>query len=161
MRWLGVCCACGCGPYTAQAPAADAQLSEIRNDSLVLRASTIVRNEPIKIVRTQITVLNALDRAVTLFVTGGCPVTIQILASPPPSGRPVWDSDRARSSMGCALNLVETRIPRGESRLFVREVETTEVLGDSLSSGRYYVVAHLELVPHPITLYAGEFTLSR
>jgi len=69
--------------------------------------------------------------------------------------------------MGCALSMLRARIEPGESRVFVREADKTEILGDSLPSGRYYVLAQLDLwsqadfTPVPVTLFAGELILSK
>jgi hypothetical protein len=63
--------------------------------------------------------------------------------------------------MGCAASMLRARIEAGESRVFVREVELAEILGDSLRVGRYYVSSQLDLTPAPVTLYAGELVLSK
>jgi hypothetical protein len=158
---LALYSACGTGPYFVPTPTSDAQSGEMRTDSLIFRAATHIRDEPRDIVQTEITVINSSQHLVTLLVPGGCPVIFQLLTSPPPGGREVWDSRKTRSSMGCALSLLVTRISRGESRVFVRQVEKAEILGDSLPPGRYFVRSQLDLDPVPITLYAGELTLSR
>jgi len=158
---LTLCSACGAGPYSVPTSTSDAQIHEMRTDSLIFRAATYIRDEPRDIVQTEITVINSSQRLVTLLVPGGCPVILQLLTSAPPGGREVWDSRKARSSMGCALSLLVTPIEPGESRVFIRQVGKAEILGDSLPAGRYFVRSQLDLDPVPITLYAGELTLSR
>jgi hypothetical protein len=69
--------------------------------------------------------------------------------------------------MGCASSMLRARIEPGQSRVFSRDAEKTEILGDSLPSGRYYVLAQLDLwsqadfTPVPVTLFAGELILSK
>lgn len=155
------CCACGAGLNSGPVPASERQSSEVRTDSLTFRARTILQSQQTEVVRTEVTATNSSDRVVSLLVPGGCPVIVQLLSSHPPNGRTVWDSQKSRSSMGCALSLVQVRIMPGESRVFVREVEKTEILGDSLPSRRYFFQAQLDLDPVPITLYAGELALSK
>jgi hypothetical protein len=149
-----------CGTQVVASPAASLN-AEIRTDSLVFHADAVVLH-PSEIVRAQVTVSNPSHHASTLFVAGGCPVIFQLLSSVPPNGRTVWDSRKTRSSMGCAASMLRARIEPGESRVFVREVELTEILGDSLRVGRYYVSSQLDLWPGPaVTLYAGELVLSK
>ena len=156
--------ACGAQVVSSPGPSLN---SEIRTDSIVFRAAAVVLHGPAEMVRAEVTVSNRGPRASTLLVAGGCPVIFQLLTNPPPNARTVWDSRKARSSMGCAASLLRARIEPGESRVFVREAEKKEILGDSLPAGRYYVLSQLDLWSQldltavPVTLFAGELILSK
>ena len=156
-----LCLACGSGPYLIPGPTADGVLGGVSNDSLSLRAALVVANEPYRLLRVEVTTQNKLDRPVMLFVPGGCPVILQLFSDPPPSGRQLWDSRGARSSRGCALSLVQVRIDAIQSKVFMREVDRSEVLGDSLPAGRYFVRAQLDIQPSAIIVDAGEVSLSK
>jgi len=158
---LAAFCACGRGHYAVPTNATDTQEREIKTDSLTFRAAMLVGNQSPRIVRAEITVLNTGERPIALLVPGGCPVAFQLFKTPPSEGRQVWDSRRARSSMGCALSLVPASIDPGHSQVFGREDEIADVLGDSLPAARYYVRSLLRLDQDSITLYAGEVTLSK
>src|SRR3954471_6857948 len=140
-----LCPACGSNPYLIHGPSGDVRTDDITNDSLALRGAVMVRNDPYRLMRVEITAINRLDRAVTLTVPGGCPVAFQVLTAAPPGGRIAWDSRYASSSLGCVLSTVQIRIAPRESKVFVRELERAGVLGDSLVAGSYYVRAQLDL----------------
>ena len=158
---IALCSACGSGPYVIPAPASDTRAGDVTNDSLTLRAAVVSQNEPYNLMRVEVTALNKLNRPVFLQVPGGCPVAIQVLSAPPPTGQVVWDSHYARSSLGCVLSVVQRRIDPGESKVFSREIARGDVLGDSLAAGRYYVRAMLDLDPRAISVDAGEVSLSK
>ena len=125
---IAACFACGSGPYVIPGPTSEARVVGVSNDSLALRAAAVIDDKPYRLLRVEVTAQNKLDRAVMLFVPGGCPVILQVLTDAPPSGRRVWDSRDARSSRGCALSLEQVRIDPRQSKVFVREVERSEVL---------------------------------
>lgn len=149
-----------CGTRMVSSPTASLH-SEVRTDSLVFHADAVVLH-PSEIVRARVTVTNTSPHASTIFVAGGCPVIFQLLSSVSPNDRTVWDSRKARSSMGCAASMLRARIEPGESRVFVRGVELAEIMGDSLRAGRYFVSSQLDLWPGPaLKLSAGELVLSK
>jgi len=158
---IASCFACGSGPYLMPGPTSDTRTAGLGNDSLALRAAAVIEDKPYRLLRVEVTAQNKLDRAVMLSVPGGCPVILQVLADAPPSGRQVWDSRDARSSKGCALSLVQVRIDPRQSKVFVREVERSEVLGDSLPPARYFLRAQLDITPSPIVIDAGSTMLSK
>jgi hypothetical protein len=63
--------------------------------------------------------------------------------------------------MGCVGSLLVVRIEAGESRVFIREIEKTEIVGDSLRAGYYHVWSQLDLWPTPVLLYAGAVKMTR
>jgi hypothetical protein len=158
---VALCCACGSRPYSIPAPTADTRVGAVTNDSLVLRATVAVIKDPYSDLRLEIKATNRLDRPVNLMVPGGCPVILQVLNGAPPSGRVLWDSRYARSSMGCALSLVQARINPDESKTFVRGVERAEILGDSLPPARYFIRGLLDIEPTAVVVDAGEITISK
>ena len=124
-------------------------------------STVVVIREPYSDLRLEIKATNRLDRPVNLMVPGGCPVILQVLNGAPPSGRVLWDSRYARSSMGCALSLVQARINPDESKTFVRGVERAEILGDSLPPARYFIRGLLDIEPTAVVVDAGEITISK
>jgi hypothetical protein len=158
---IAVCLACGLGPSLIRGPTPDTRATGVSNDSLALQAAAVIEDKPYRLLRVEVTAQNKLDRAVMLSVPGGCPVIFQVLDDAPPSGRQVWNSRDARSSRGCALSLVQVRIDSRQSKVFVREVERSEVLGDSLPPARYFLRAQLDITPSPIVIDAGLAMLSK
>jgi hypothetical protein len=158
---VALCCACSSGPYSIPAPTAETRVGAVTNDSLALRATVVLIREPYSDLRLEIKATNRLDRPVNLMVPGGCPVILQVLNGAPPSGRVLWDSRYARSSMGCALSLVQARINPDESKTFVRGVERAEILGDSLPPARYFIRGLLDIEPTAVVVDAGEITISK
>jgi hypothetical protein len=152
--------ACTAAPFSPRARESSAPHSEVRNDSLVFNASAMRQDGPSPLIRVQVTVLNHSDHDVVVEAPGGCPVTFQLLSALPPNGKQLWDSAVAPSSMGCALSLEVYHLAPGTSRAFKREVEETEIRGDSLRGGRYFVQAKLALNSDTATLFAGELALS-
>jgi hypothetical protein len=63
--------------------------------------------------------------------------------------------------MRCALSSERARIELGESRIFVREFEMNEIVGDPLGAGIYYFVSQLYLSHTPLVLYAGRISLAK
>lgn len=151
-------CACTAGPYSTPAPSHGIRAGDVTNDSLALRGSAAIVNEPFYDFKLEIETTNRLDRPLKLMVPGGCPVILQVLNGPPPSGRVVWDSQYATP---CALSLVQVTINPREGKTFARGVTKADILGDSLPAARYFVRGLLDIRPTPIAVEAGEILISK
>lgn len=158
---LALCLGCGMAATSVPAPKAEAVGREVRNDSLALRGTATMISENYTDMKLVIEVKNLLSRPINLMVPGGCPVILQLMNAAPPSGRVVWDSQYAPSSLGCVLSLTHVRIGIGDSTRFGRGVTRAEVLGDSLPPGRYFVRGLLVIEPDRIGVEAGEIDIPK
>lgn len=158
---IALCLGCGIAATSVPSPKAKDVDREVKNDSLELRGTAGIIRENHTDLELIIEVKNLLSRPINLVVPGGCPVILQLLDAAPPSGRVVWDSQYAPSSLGCVLSLIGVRLGVGDSTRFARGVTRTEVLGDSLPPGHYFVRGYLVIEPNRIAVQAGEINIPK
>lgn len=92
---------------------------------------------------------------------GGCSVLIDV-ARDSVGAAPVWQPDRARPRLLCAMYSVTQSIGPGSSRTIGHAtLRSATVLGDSLPEGRYYFVARLWFNGQRWSVPAGSAILRR
>lgn len=126
-------------------------------DSIRYSAETaILESFPVQL-RTTVTLTNLAQRTDTLEVPGGCPVTLRAYRVPTRTGTPVWDQSKV---LICTLQLRYIVLESGESELLQGGATATDILGDSLPDGRYYLSAVVRANGETIELAAGSATLA-
>lgn len=126
-------------------------------DSIRYSAETaILESFPVRL-RTTVTLTNLAQRTDTLAVPGGCPVTLRAYRDPARTGTPAWDQSQV---LFCTLQIRYVVLGPGESELLQGGASATDILGDSLPDGRYYLSAVVRIEGETIELAAGSATLS-
>lgn len=116
---------------------------------LKIAATSLITGEAPRYLTTRVVVRN--PTTTTLEVDyGACLVNTRLFRSVDRSGAPIWKSELRKppgSSIGyaCILPLYISALAPGDSLVFPLSVPMYEVIGDSLSSGHYYVSAQLSL----------------
>lgn len=144
----------------------------IRTDVQLLGPDTVTR------VRAFTTIHNTSDQWLRLqWGTGNCSFRLQAYRRAEPVGRPVWDSwlwrlqrnrplqSNSPYSIGCEDVLAQRPLAPGDSLRpedFQWEGTVSDILGDSLPSGRYHFRAVLlELNWDTVSVRAGTLQLGR
>lgn len=131
---------------------------------LVYQVSARTTTPPLGIEAT-LTVTNNNDERVGILIARDCPFSIFVYREEARrdaayvAGEPDW-----ASSEGCVLEMTAVRFAPGESRQFTVTLPVSEVLGDSLADGRYYLTASVHLRDESyqsLLLAAGDVELRR
>lgn len=123
-----------------------------------------------RVLQTRVTITNASDSTVVISY-GACPVSLRVYHNAERAEPYSWDSAALPNpdpSTGlyrgfCVSTAQESRLAPGESispAPFDVATPVGQILGDSLPSGRYYLVARVRLSPHPLTEVAPDTVVS-
>jgi hypothetical protein len=112
-------------------------------------ASAVTGNAP-RYLDTRVVVRNTASKPLEVDY-GACLVNVRLFRNAGRSGTPVWKSEFRKppgSSFGyaCILPLYISIVAPGDSLVFPLSVPMYEVIGDSLTSGHYYVSADISLI---------------
>ncbi len=121
--------------------------------------------EPAPAVRLTVRAMNISRLSLDFQVVSPCTLILKVYRGSEASGPAVWDLQRwwQQRPGGCKGMPKSIVLGPGESRLFVMGVLVGQILGDSISEGRYHFfveVAQRKPVHGLVSLYAGSGDLS-
>jgi hypothetical protein len=134
---------------------------------LEISATTVAKDlDTLRALQTRVTVTNSSDSTVIVSY-GACPVSLRVYDNAQRVGPYSWDSAALPSrdpSTGlyrgfCVSTAQESRLATGKSispASFELTTPVGQIVGDSLPSGRYYLVARVRLSSHPLTEVAPD-----
>jgi hypothetical protein len=137
------------------------------NAGLALGALTSVTGPDADTLRARVTITDTTSSPVRLEY-GACSLSLLAYRSPARTGAPVWNSMARRSlgglRYGCPAYLAVGVVQPGQTsspREFNVTYPVREILGDSLSNGRYYFIALVRLNWRQTAIGAGDAELRR
>lgn len=129
---LGACSAGG-----APAVGEDSPLPRVR-DGIEYRAEVeVLESDPVQL-HAWVKIENRTDRDADLTFPDGCVVLLEARSEANGGGGAEWAQSR---QVNCVQSVVPLRLEPGETREYAVQVSAAEILGDSLSAGRYRLTA--------------------
>ncbi|MGH7457626.1 MAG: hypothetical protein ACREKN_00895 [Longimicrobiaceae bacterium] len=147
---------CSCTPEGTTDPGPGSQTRVV--GGIEYRADTrVAESYPVQL-HTTVTVTNRTEASWESEWPGGCPLTLLAYRSPSRTGEPAWDQSEDRA---CILSLQLVTLEPGEQERFATRATATEILGDSLPDGPYYLAVLAHAGQEGVKLAAGEADLER